>query len=213
MIINNPHNKKILKERLNQIETILNNISSKHCFISGSFLYNKNYKDIDVFIISRSKNKFNSKDLQINIIDFNKLHSLFYHSVSKSSISKDFLPEKELKVTITDYWNIINETIPSIFNKNKNFQKEIRSLILYTEYFRNGYILDSYELTEKVNSFKSIEQIITYIQENVPLVIKNKLKSSYLKKFFYTQSGHYKKSKEYSSHKFLYLLSKEVANG
>lgn len=213
MIINNPHNKKILKERLKQIETILKTIPSRHCFISGSFLYNKNYKDIDVFIISRSKKKLNFRGLQINVIDFNKLHSLFYHSVSKSSISKDFLPEKELKVTITDYWNVINETIPAIFNKKKDFLKEIRSLVMYTEYFRTGCILDSYELTEKIKSFQNYQQIIAYIKENVPLVIKNQLKSSYLKKFFYTQSGHYKKSKEYSSQQFLYQLSREVANG
>ena len=82
MIIYNPDNEKIIAQRLKQAEDILNKIPAKYCFISGSFLYKENYKDIDVFIISRSKKKFKSenKKTKITVIDFNDLYSLFYHS-------------------------------------------------------------------------------------------------------------------------------------
>src|SRR3989338_5183617 len=53
MIIYNPHNNIILKKRIKEAESILNNIPAKHCFITGSFLFQEKYKDIDVFVVSR----------------------------------------------------------------------------------------------------------------------------------------------------------------
>ncbi len=211
MIIYNPHKTELIKKRIKIIENILKDIPTKYCFISGSFLFKENAKDIDVFVISRTKKKFNlqNKKIKLSFIDFNKLYSLLYHSISKSCVSNEFLPLKDLKVTIADYWNVINEAIPAVMNNN-NFYKDIRSLILYTEYFRTGEILDSYQLNQKCKSFENKEQLIKYIEENVPLIIKNKIKRSYLRRFFYTQAAVYKESKEYSSQEFLYKLVHKI---
>jgi len=51
MIIYNPHNKKLLHERLKETENLLVQIRAKYCFITGSFLYKEKYKDIDVLTV------------------------------------------------------------------------------------------------------------------------------------------------------------------
>ena len=120
MFIYNPDN--IKPERINQTEAILKHIPVKHCFISGSFLCKEKYKDIDVFVVSRTQKKIkvNNKKVKITIIDFNDLYSLFYHSISKSCIAKNAIPKRPLKVTLADYWQVLNEAVPTILNqKNK----------------------------------------------------------------------------------------------
>lgn len=215
MIIYNPHNKKILKERTILVKEILNKIPAKYCFISGSFLYKDKYKDIDVFIISRTKKKLktNNKQVKITIIDFNDLHSLFYHSISKSCIAKNILPTKPLKITISDYWHVINEAIPTLFNQKNKFHKNVRFLILYTEYFKTGEILDTFQLTEKINSYQNYKDLLDYVKTEAPQIIRKRTKSSYAKRFFYTQAGHYKNLIEYKAQKFLYNLTHQLVKG
>ena len=215
MIIYNPHNENITKERIEEAQKILVSIPTKYCFISGSFLFKKDYPDIDVFVISRTKKQIKPIDKKINIImiDFNDLHSLFYHSVSKSCIAKNILPKKPLKVTITDYWNVVNEAIPTIMNEKDKYHKNIRFLILYTEYFKNNRILDTYELTREIEKFKNFKEILEYVKREIPIVINKSIKKSYIKRYFYTQAGCYKDSLEYESQRYLYELSHSIAKG
>lgn len=212
MIIYNPHNEKIITERIKQAKELLEQIPAKHGFITGSFLYKQDYKDIDIFVISRTTKKLNvdHKKVKITAIDFNDLYSLFYHSISKSCISKNILPTKPLKVTLADYWHIINEAVPTILNKKDKYHKDIRFLILYTEYFRTGEILDTYQLNKKISSFKNYGDILDYVKENVPKIMVKKRKKSYLKRFFYTQAGFYKDLIEYDAQQFLYNLTHKV---
>lgn len=202
---------KIIPERINEAKEILKNIKAKHCFISGSFLYKQNYKDIDLFIITRSKKKILSQNkVQISIIDFNDLHSLFYNSIILTCISKNILPKKEVKITLSDYWKIIYQTIPILINeKNK---KEARDLILYTEYLINKKILDSIELDEKLKEFKNYREIITYIFRNSRKIFRKELKKSYIFRMFYTSSGYFEKMRQYKAYDFLYMLCHYIIN-
>ncbi len=204
-----------LPERLRMAETILQQIPAKYCFITGSFLYNKTYKDIDVFVLSRSKKKFshNNPKMNITIIDFNDLYSLFFHSITKSCVAKNILPQRPLKITLSDYWNVINEAVPTLLNQHDTYHKDVRFLLLYTEYFKSNVVLDTVALTEKINSFKSYKEILKYIKHEVPLSIEGKMTSSYLKRFFYTWAGTYKKLLEYDAQNFLYSLTHMMAKG
>ena len=194
MIIYNPQNEQILQKRAAEAQLLLAQIPTKYCFITGSFLYKEKYKDIDIFVVTRSKKEIILKNRRVKIttIDFNDLYSLFYHSVSKSCIAKNFLPKKPLKVTLSDYWHIINESIPILLNQKEQFQKNIRFLILYTEYFKNGKVLDTFQLNEKINSFRDYTEILRYLKQELPGIVKNYAKPSYIKRFFYTQAGYYK---------------------
>jgi len=215
MIIYNPHNEMMINERISQAKELLNQVSAKYCFITGSFLYKKEYKDIDIFVISRTKKKIKvkNKKAKITIIDFNDLYSLFYHSVSKSCVAKDILPKKPLKVTISDFWGVINEAIPTLLNQKKRFHKNVRFLLLYTEYFRTGEVLDTFQLDKKIKQFKNFRGILKYVKETVPGIMNTKIKKSYLKRFFYTQAGVYKDILKYDAQKFLYNLAHMITRG
>ena len=215
MIIYNPHNERLIKERVIQAEELLNQIPAKYCFITGSFLYKEKYRDIDVFIVTRSKQNISvkNKDVKITVIDFNNIYSLFYHSVSKSCIAKNILPTKPLKSTLSDFWNVINEAIPTLLNKKNKFHKNIRFLVLYAEYFMTGEILDTFLLDKKINYFKKYSEILEYIKNQLPKIVHNYAKPSYAKRFFYTQAGYYKGLKEYKAQSFLYDLTHEAIKG
>ena len=88
MIIYNPSHGVIAKERIKAAEALLDSIPAKYCFITGSFLYKEKYNDIDIFVITRSKKELpiNNKKMNITIIDFNDLYSIFYHSASRNCI-------------------------------------------------------------------------------------------------------------------------------
>ena len=215
MIIYNPHNEQLLQKRIKEAETILAQIPPKYCFITGSFLYKENYNDIDIFVISRTKKelKINPKKAKITIIDFNNLYSLFYHSISKSCVSKSLLPQRPLKVTLSDYWQVINEAIPTLLNQKNKYHKEVRFLILYTEYFKTGEVLDTFQLTQKINSFKDYTQVLKYIKTELSKIIRKHAKPTYIKRFFYTQAAVYKDLLQYDAQRYLYELSHEVTRG
>ena len=215
MIIYNPHNEDFQNSRIREAEKIFREYPSKYCFITGSFLYKKKYNDIDIFIISRSKKHFKSKNAKINatIIDFNNLSSLFYHSIAKSCIAKNLLPTRPLKVTLTDYWQVINEAIPTILNQKDKYHKDIRFLILYTYYFKTGEVLDTFQLNQKISSFNDYTQILEYIRKQVPPIITVHATPSYIKRFFYTQAGYYKELRDYQAQDFLYTLTHKITKG
>ena len=212
MIIYNPHQEPLLNIRIPEAEELLDQVPTKYCFITGSFLYKEEYNDLDIFVITRSKKeiKLKNKKVKITFIDFNDLYSLFYHSISKSCIAKDLLPRKPLKVTLSDYWHIINEAIPTLLNEKDTFHKNVRFLILYTEYFKTGEILDTFQLNEKINSFKDYIAVMDYLKQQLPKIVNKYAKPSYIKRFFYTQAGYYKQLLEYKAQRFLYELTHTI---
>ncbi len=212
MIIYNLHNSSLIKKRVRMLEEIFNTVPVQYCFVTGSFLYKERYNDIDVFVITRSKKELtvSNKKVKITIIEFNDLHSLLSHSLMKSCVAKNILPLKPLKVTLTDYWHVINEAVPTLLNQKRNYHKEVRFLVLYTEYMKNGVVLDSFELDEKVHTLKTYHDVLNYVKENVPQSIRQQRTTSYLKKFMYTQAGLYKKHAEYKAQRFLYQLAHSI---
>ena len=215
MIIYNPHNEQLLSARIKEAEELLTKVPAKYCFITGSFLYKEKYKDIDLFIVTRSKKEIiiRNKKVKITFIDFNDTYSLFYHSISTSCIAKNFLPAKPLKATLSDYWQVINEAVPSLLNEKDQFHKNVRFLVLYMEYFKTGEILDTFQLNEKINLFKDYNEVMEYVKQESPGIINKYARPSYVKRFFYTQAGHYKELQEYAAQSFLYELTREIARG
>ncbi len=215
MIIYNPHNNLIINERIKEAEALLNQVPAKYCFITGSFLFKDKYKDIDLFVISRTKKRImlKSKKVKITVIDFNNTGSLFYHSISKSCIAKNILPKRQLKVTISDYWHTINEAVPTLLNQKNKFHKNVRFLVLYTEYFKTGEVMDTFQLRERINLFKGYKDVLLYIKREVPQIICKNVLQSYAKRFFYTNAGYYKGLREYAAQNFLYDLAHDVVRG
>ncbi len=213
MIVYNPHQEKVFNERIKQAETLLKQLPYRYCFITGSFLHQEKYKDIDLFVISRSKKRITlaDKKVKITFLDFNQLASLFHHSISKSCLAKNLLPHRPLKVTLTDYWRVINEAIPTLLNQKEKYSKEIRSLILYSEYFKSREILDTFQLSQRVSQFKSYQEVLGFVKKEIPTIIAHNQTKSYLKKFSYTQAGYYQEHQEYPAQEFLYQLTHLIA--
>jgi regulator of sirC expression with transglutaminase-like and TPR domain len=115
-----------------------------------------------------------------------------------------------MKVTVADYWNIINESVPEILNNKKDFKKKIRYLLLYTEYFRNKRVLGTSELDRGIKMFKDYHRVLDYVQNEVPKSIPKEIHGNYLKRYFYTWAGFYKDNKEYEAQKFLYHLCHSI---
>lgn len=208
MYVYNPD--KIIPERIKQAENILKKIRVKHAFIGGSFLYKRRYKDIDLFLITRTKKEIEIEGVQVSEIDFNKMHSLFYHSVTKMCVSKNILPKKDLKVTLKDYWKAINYAVPTMANERKS--KNAREVLLYTEYLQTGKILDSFEL-HNITKKMSLKKMLSYIFQNSPNIFRKRMKKSYLFRFFYSYSGFYEDSREYDVYEFLYHFCHHIING
>ncbi len=214
MIIYNLHSDCIIANRIERAERILKSIPQKHCFVTGSFLYKEKYNDIDIFVITRSKKNIvvDEEKANVTLIDFNDLHSLFYHSISKSCIAKNILPAKPLKVTMSDYWDVINEAVPTLLNQKQKYHKTVRFLVLYTEYLRTGNILDTLQLDMRIASFRDYRAILDYIDEEVPKILRRRMKKSYLRRFFYTRAGIYKDLLGYRAQSFLYGLCHAVTH-
>ena len=206
--------KEVAEEREKKAEKILNSLPYRYCFIVGSFLFKEKYKDIDVFVITRSKKEVKLKNKYVNItrLDFNNLYSLLYHSAKKECIAKNILPEWPLKATIANYWDIVNEAVPTIFNEKNKYHKEIRDLVLYTEYFRSGKVLSSHELTSNIAKFKNYKEILDYIRSETPKIITNKISKGYIKRFFYTWAGLYRDMIKYKAQKYLYYLAHDIVS-
>ena len=116
-------------------------------------------------------------------------------------------------MTLSDYWSIINEAVPTLLNQKNIYHKSVRSLVLYTEYFLHNEVLDSFQLSEKIKKFKSYQAVLDYSTENSRKVFGKYGKTSYLKRFFYTQSGYYRKLSGYQAQNYLYDLTHQITRG
>ena len=120
----------MLKERIEKAIKILKKQSRKHrnkrILITGSFLLNKRYNDIDVFIITKKEldDKKEGK-VHINYLPENIETSLFFASLSRMCISNFFIDTKvhKEKVDLSDLIKNYEEIVLFILNK-ENFKGE-----------------------------------------------------------------------------------------
>lgn len=188
MFVYSPEN--IIPERVAEAKRILQRIPCKHAFITGSFLYEEEHNDVDVFIISRTKNTFEMKGCDVHFIDFNQASSLFFHSITKQCVSKSIIPLKKLRVRISDYWELLNEVLTPIAG-DIDMAKEARMVILYTVYLSQGKVLDSYSL--KKYSFEQ-EDLESFLFSHAPAIFREHMSPSYLKRFFYSRTKYYEEA-------------------
>lgn len=188
MFVYSPEN--ILPERLAEAKKILQRVPYKHAFITGSFLYEEEYNDIDVFIISRTKKTFEMEGCDVHFIDFNQASSLFFHSVTKQCVSKSVIPVKKLRVRVSDYWELLNEILTPVAG-DANMKKEARMAILYTVYLSQGVVLDSYSL--KKYSFEK-NDLECFLFNHAPSIFQKHMSLSYLKRFFYSRTKYYEEA-------------------
>lgn len=162
----------IMKDRLKKAISLLRKYSRKHknmkMFVSGSFLYSKEYSDIDIFVISKySKEDYREGKVHVNYLPADAEKSLFFHSVHSVSVS-NFVSFKKIeeKFKLDDILHLYEIVILLIMQKD-DYLQELRGLVLRLEYTSNKVILNSMQLktiTDKIiKNKRSIEVINKYL--------------------------------------------------
>lgn len=180
----------IRRDRLKKAIGLLKKYSKKHknmkILISGSFLYNKKYNDIDIFIISKyGKKDYREGRIHINYLPVDIEKTLFFKSIYSISIT-NFRSEEEIKekFIVEDILHYYELVILLLIQKD-HYIPELRDLIIMVEYISNRVVLNSMQLktiVDKIaNSKNPIEVINKYILTKIvgsydDIVLKKALK-------------------------------------
>jgi len=149
----------MLPERKEEALKILKQAELNHknlkIIISGSFLYQKKYNDIDLFIISKyEKEDYKEDKLHFNYLKQEDENSLFVKSISQISISNfdaSFLHVKE-RITISQIISKYQQVLKDITDKNNTWLKiDLRDLIMGCTYAGEKVVLNSAQLHHLVN--------------------------------------------------------------
>jgi len=203
----------ILPDRLRQTERLLARFSrkfkNKQVIISGSFLYSKDYNDIDIFVVSKyEKEDYKSGAYHINYLSEDSRSSLFFNSIAGLSMSNkkiDALPIDE-KGLIDKLISVFQELYDDIDKKRNGAKSTLREFLLLASYLPNQALPDSRQLSievKKVLALKNPKDIIKNIFVNAAAMHPEKKSAS--KAIQHMLSSYNELMKEYPSHKDYYL--------
>jgi hypothetical protein len=203
---------KIRNDRLIVAKKYLKNLSrkfkNKHILISGSFLYNERYNDIDVFVISKyDKEDYNQDNLHINYLTEEVYSSLFFESLRKLCISnKELLfSETKEKANIDTFISLYQELFNDLKENPKLAKQTLREFLIQSSFIGKTPIPDSFELKTQVDSIlklKRPEELIKNIFVKSVVLSKEHNKIKAMKGMI----DSYKDiMKEYKQHKSYYL--------
>ncbi len=163
---------KIRKDRLQPARKYIRRFSrifrNKHIFITGSFLYQEKYNDIDIFVIS----KYDKKDYQegrfhINYLSEEVYGSLFFRSASKLCLSNKKIELHELKESLNQdtFISLYQELRNDLNTKFPGIKKTLREFILQAAYFSNLPLLASDELAGQIKAILRTKEPSKIIQK------------------------------------------------
>lgn len=171
----------MINNRINEAKKIIKQMERIHknqkILISGSFLWNETYNDIDIFIISKYEKKdYKKGNMHFNYLPIDIEKKLFFGSISSISVS-NFNIEKmqEYDYSFDDLISIYQELIIYILQGN-NFKNELRELIMTSAYLSENVVLNSMQIAfqeNKIMKSKNKIFIINNLVINVLTLIYN----------------------------------------
>lgn len=176
--------KDMIPERIEEAKQILKELNAEKAFISGSFLYAKEYNDIDIFIVGkRRKQKHEGKMHLIYISEKRLAHpitlSCLQYAVSTFS-SHGITPvikKPDYGELVMAYETVINEIL------DNDDQKMLRDLLFEYSLQIKKEVLDSFSLHKEFNIIKNMPQ-----KQKIEIVnnmIKEMLLQLYSKRYVY----------------------------
>ena len=141
----------ILSQRIDPALKILNQMKQKHknqkILLTGSFLFQLDYNDIDIFIFSKyHKEDYHWKKVQVIFFPESALNSLFFCSVQQISISNfTFDIPSKFHFKLVDLLKAYELVVNEILGK-EDYQKTLRTFILLSEYLSKEVILNPQQL-------------------------------------------------------------------
>lgn len=175
----------MIPQRVEQAKKILKELSYENAFISGSFLYKKEYNDIDIYVISTKRKQYHQpsneddiKEKHFIFITPNDLKKPIFNSVAKYSIANfplvtplPLIKRPTYNDLVVTYEMAINEIL-----ENED-QKTVRELLFYSELLIHNNLLDAYSLSCKFEEVKKMP-----ISKKIEL-INDLVKELFLKKY------------------------------
>ena len=144
---------KIIPSRLKQATKLLKHyirkFPHKHLLVSGSFLYNKTYNDIDIFIISKyEKEDFKEKKNHFNYLTEDVYSSAFFNSLHKISISnREIIPHPITDtISLDTFISLYQELLNDLTQNPHSIKHTLREFLLQSSYLSNAPIPDSQQL-------------------------------------------------------------------
>lgn len=204
---------KMIPSRLNLATKYLKRFSrkfkDKHVLISGSFLYNTTYNDIDVFVISKyDKEDYVEGKFHINYLPETAHHSLFFACLGKLCVSNKQLSSYPIteKVNLDTLISLYQELFNDLDRKFVGVKKNMREFLLQAAYLGKSPLPDSFELKQQVESILRLKHPSEIIKklfvQAVVLGIKNKKAIPEAKEII---SSYEELIDEYPQHKAYYL--------
>jgi len=148
----NVNGKELIKEsRLKKAIKIIHKLEQKHkgkkIILSGSFLFNKEYSDIDVFIFSKyNKEEYKKGKIHVTFLPESALESLFFSSLYQISVSNfNYTKKSEFAIELNGILQTYELLINTILNR-EDYEKNLRDFILQTEYISQNVILNPKQL-------------------------------------------------------------------
>jgi len=172
----------ILQARMKKAKKIMQMMQNKHrkakILISGSFLFQTEYNDIDIFIFTKyQKEDYHWKKVQITFLPERALESLFFSSLCQVSLSNfGFEPKTEFDIPLKEIMQNYELLINEIINK-ENYKKTLRDFLLQMEYISKKVILNPqqlYELRTKFMKRNVLELLQRYMVNNLVLSYSSK---------------------------------------
>ena len=152
---------EIIPARLAEAKQLLNEYAKKYdeVFISGSFLFSKQYGDIDVFIIKeRGYKEIGDGNKHLVFLSEKRLSNPVFQSAALISVANFMIPNKisKKKPVLSDLMATYHEAVIEYLNKEKK-QEAARQLIFNHSLFCKNKLLNPKELKEMLEKIKLTE--------------------------------------------------------
>ncbi len=148
--VNGPN--KIRSDRLSEAKKLIDGYSRKYekVFISGSFLFSKEFKDIDIFIIrERGYREALYDNKHIIFLTEKRLCNPVFQSAALVSIANFQIPVKikKKKPALSELMSTYHEAVIEFLQKEKKPESIIRLIFDYNLFCKN-HLIDGKELNE-----------------------------------------------------------------
>ncbi len=146
----------MIPQRVEQAKNILKILQHEKAFISGSFLYKKEYNDIDIFVVRTRRKSYRMGNKHFTCITEKDLHQPIFASAAKYSVATfsavvNVIPKRgKFDELLFVYQWVINQILDG------EDQKEIRDLIFQYFMYIKKDILDARSLDLKVIEIKNL---------------------------------------------------------
>jgi hypothetical protein len=189
---------QMIPERVEEAKKLLKELNKERTFISGSFLFKKDYEDIDIYVISKKRKSYHKGKKHFIFITEKMIQNPIFFSSLKYSVAnfsmeiKPIIKREEFGEILFIYQWVINQIL------EKEDQKELRNLVFNYYLQIKNTVLDSHSLYQKTEEIKilPIKKRITVVNQ----ITKDILLKTYSKKYTYNGisafSQDFKKIKE-----------------